>query len=157
MKISFQKEVDESVGERIWGTVAITVAISMLVIAALTGCKGTLAPGGAYNSGSTNTVIVKADYSFFVIDSAYRLAYSTIDAAFKFERDNRLLLWGKTKEIKKALDKIRPQAVDINRQYLLARAAYIRNPTPAKLTILNALMLEIQNLSNAVMAALPQQ
>ena len=157
MRKSFQKEMAESVGERIWGTVAITVAISMLVIAALTGCRGALAPGGAYHSGNTNTVILKADYSFFVIDSAYKLAYSTIDAAFKFEKDNRLLLWGKTKEIKKTLDKIRPQAVDVNGQYLLARAAYLRNPTPAKLTILSALMLEIQNLSNAVMAALPQQ
>lgn len=123
----------------------------------LLGCKGTLAPGGAYNTGSTNAVTIKVDYAFFVTDSAYNLAYSAIDAAFKFERDNRALLWGRTKQIKRELDRIRPQAVAANGKYLEARAVYLANPTPANLTILQALLAEIQRLTTTATAILPKQ
>ena len=120
------------------------------------GCKGTLAPGGSYNSGSTNVVIGKLDYAFFVTDSAYDLAYATIDAAFKFEKDNRELLWGRTRLIKRELDDIRPKAVAINGKYLTARAVYLSNPIPSNLTILQTVLAEMQRLATTTAAVLPK-
>ena len=131
----------------------LLLAISLLG----SGCKATLEPGGAYHSGSTNAVHTRVDMAFFVTDSAYDLAYSAIDAAFKFEKDNRALLWGRTKLIKRELDKLRPQAVEINRKYLAARAVYIASPTQAGLTDLQAILAEIQKLANAATAVLPSK
>jgi len=131
-------------------------AIALGFILIVSGCKGTLAPGGAYNSGSTNAVTIKTDMAFFVVDSAYDLAYATIDAAFKFEKDNRALLWGRSKTIKHELDRIRPQAVTINARYLSARAIYLSNPTSNNLTILQTILAEIQRLATSATAALPK-
>ncbi len=138
--------------------VAIASAvIGMVCILLMTfGCKATLAPGGAYNSGSTNVVAVKADMAFFVVDSAYDLAYATIDAAFKFEKDNRDMLWRQSRQIKQELDRMRPQAVVINGKYLTARAAYLANPLPENLTTLQAILAEIQKLSATATAVLPK-
>jgi hypothetical protein len=130
------------------------IALSFLL--AISGCKATLAPGGAYNSGSTNAVTIRTDMAFFVVDSAYDLAYATIDAAFRFEKDNRALLWGRSKSIKHSLDAIRPQAVAINAKYLGARAVYLSNPTPTNLTTLQTILAEIQRLAISATAVLPK-
>lgn len=127
-----------------------------LCLTVWSGCKSTLQEGGAYNSGSTNSVVVKADLAFFVVDSAYELAHATIDAAFTFEKNNRALLWDRSKSIKHELDAIRPQAVAINGKYLTARAAYLANPVPDNLTKLQAILVEIQRLATSTAAVLPK-
>lgn len=129
-------------------------AASLLALALLSlaipgiGCKSTLETGGAY--AQTNTL---PDLQFYQIDAAYDFAYSTIDAAFKFEKDNRQTLWKISPEIKHSLDKIRPQAVLADREYLAARAAYMANPTPAGLSVLQTALSKAQQLTAAAQAA----
>lgn len=131
---------------------AISLALLGALLAAPIGCKHpSLELGGAY--AATNTV---PDYAFFVADSAFDLAYSTIDAAFKFERDNRALLWKISPDIKHTLDQIRPQASVVTTQYLTVRAAYMANPVPANLTTLQTVLAKMQQLATAATAALPK-
>lgn len=124
-----------------------------------TGCnKSTLAPGGAYNpitvtAGVTNSA---PDLDLFIADSAYQVAYNTIDAAFTTEKNNRALLWKTSPSIKHTLDSIRPQALDANDRYLSARAAYITNPVPDNLQGVNKILAEIQQIAIAAQAALPK-
>jgi len=116
-----------------------------------------LAPGGAYAPVDANGNPIQApDMVFYNIDAAYDLAYSTVDAAFRFERDNRTLLWKVSPQIKHTLDSIRPQAVSANADYLRARAAYMANPTPAGLTALQTVLSKISQLATAAAAALPK-
>lgn len=117
-----------------------------------------LEPGGAYApvTGTGTNAVANPDYSFFVVDSAYNLAYSTIDAAFKFEHDNRQYLWGLSPQIKKTLDSIRPQAAAADSEYLTGRAAYLANPTPAGLSGLQAILAKVQQYASAISAALPK-
>jgi len=143
------------------------VAIAPIALSLWTGCKSTLAPGGAYAPGSfvvttdpsgasvTNFVpSAAADKAFFVVDSAYDIAYSAIDAVFTFERENRLALWNLSPDIKHTLDKIRPQAWDANVRYARARQQYISNPVPAGLSTLQSTLAELQNLAASVQAAI---
>jgi hypothetical protein len=94
--------------------------------------------------------------AFYTVDATYDLAYSTLDAAFKFERDNRALLWKASPTIKHTLDAVRPQAVQVNAEYLTARAAYIANPIPAGLSTLQSILAKVQQLSVTATAALPK-
>lgn len=141
-------------------------AIILVPAALVTGCKSTLAPGGSYAPGSfvvstdpsgvTTTNFVAdaiADKGFFAVDSSYDLAYSILDAAFVFEKENRLALWQLTPQIKHTLDSIRPKAWDANMRYAAARKAYQLNPTPGGLTTLQTILAELQNLTNAAQAA----
>lgn len=130
----------------------ILFVVLTLFLGVGTGCKNTnarLEPGGAYT-------VPAPDYAFYAIDASYDLAYSSIDAAFKFEYDNRAYLFGISPQIKHTLDSIRPQAADANKQYLLARAAYISNPTPAGLTGLQAILTKVQQFASAIAAILPK-
>jgi hypothetical protein len=137
------------------------VIVPMLLLVAvlgLAGCKGTLEQGGAYAPIGTNGVVTIApDYAFYVVDSGFDLAYSTVDGAFKFEADNRMLLWSISPNIKHTLDQLRPQAVTIRNEYAAARAAYMANPTPAGLTTLQAALAKAQQIAAAAMAVLPNQ
>src|SRR5262245_2666148 len=117
-------------------------ALLSLSVGLLAGCVGKrLEPGGAYAPGgfvvTTNTGGVgetnfmptaQADMAFYVADSSYDLAYSIIDGAFKFERDNRAALWRVSPSIKHTLDEIRPKALEIHKRWAAARQAYIANP-----------------------------
>lgn len=142
-------------------------ALTIAPIALWTGCKSTLAPGGAYAPGNfvvatdpsgvttTNfTATGVSDKAFFAVDSAYDFAYSTIDAAFTFERENRLALWKLSPDIKHTLDKIRLQAWDANVRYFRARQQYLSNPVPAGLSTLQSTLAELQNLAAAVQIAI---
>ena len=133
---------------------AIAIWVSLLVPA----CSTTkLEPGGAYAPAGTNGVAVVApDYAFFIADSSFDLAYSALDAAFTFERDNRALLWNVSHKIKHTLDQLRPQALTVRNQYIAARVAYIANPTPAGLSTLQTALAKIKQLSAAAQAALPK-
>lgn len=131
---------------------AILFAALTLLIGVGAGCRNPsakLEPGGAYT-------VPAPDYAFYTIDAAYDLAYSSINAAFKFEYDNRAYLFGVSPQIKHTLDSIRPQALDADKQYLAARAAYIANPTPAGLTGLQAILAKVQQFASAITAILPK-
>ena len=136
------------------------------LVLALSGCQSPkLESGGAYApaaavvsaDGSTNLVATASpDPAFFVVDSSFDLAYSVIDAAFTFERENRAMLWKLSPEIKHSLDKIRPTAVEVRDRYITARAAYMSNPTPAGLSTLQDTLSKLKALSSAAQSAMPQ-
>lgn len=131
--------------------------LSLLCLVALVACKATLAPGGAYAPTDTNGVaIFQPDMAFYTIDAAYDLAYSGVDAALKFERDNRLTLWKVSPQIKHTLDEIRPQAWSANVQYLKVRTGYIANPVPSGLNDLQSILAKMQQITSAAQAALPK-
>lgn len=145
------------------------IIISVLAAITLIACKSTLEQGGAYAPGTfviatndsgvvvTNFIAVAApNRAFYLADASYDLAYSAIDAAFEFERRNRDALWRLSPSIKRALDDLRPTAWDINVKWAKARQAYLLNPTPPGLTDLQRLLSELQNVSQAARAALPQ-
>jgi hypothetical protein len=135
-----------------------SLLLSLALVAGLgSSCKNSrLEVGGAYAPVTGSTTNAAANLAFFQADSAYDLAYSAIDAAFKFEKENRAMLWKISPGIKHALDKIRPEAVNINRKYLAARAAYMAYPTPAGLGDLQTMLGQLQQLSAAAVAVLPK-
>lgn len=129
-------------------------------------CNKKLAPGGAYapaqflvttNADLTTTTNVTAtaapDLAFFAADTAFSLAYATVDGAFKWERDNRAKLFALDPDIKHTLDKIRPQAWAVNQRWAAARQAYRQNPIPANLTTFQQIVAQVQALVPAVLAA----
>ena len=140
----------------------IVITVTMLVAIALMGCKsGKLELGGAYRPSTTNAAgqVVDAaapDYAFFVCDLAFSTAYSAVDAALTFEKNNRKLLWGVSPEIKHTLDKIRPVAWSAVQKYSRARRVYLTSPTPAGLSTLQNLLSEIQKIAASAQAALPK-
>lgn len=133
-----------------------------------TGCASNrLEPGGAYDpvtttiatnlSGQviTNTaVLYEPDIVFFQIDSAFDIAYSAVDGAFKFERDNRLLLWKISPDVKHSLDKARPVVLQVAREYAVARKAYQASPTPAGLSTLQLSLSKMQSVSASAQAVI---
>jgi hypothetical protein len=123
----------------------------LLCSLALVGCKTTLESGGPYAHAGQ-----QADMAFYAVDGAFDLAFSTIDAAFKFEKQNRAELWKLSPDIKHTLDKIRPEASKIVRQYLTARDAYKKHPTPAGLTDLQFTLATIQRLAASALATIPK-
>lgn len=130
---------------------ALLIATFAFTAAIPTGCKATLEEGGAYAP-----VGQAPDKAFYAVDAAYDLAYGAMDGAFKFEQQNRQLLWQISPEIKHALDKVRPQALVVARQYTAARKAYLANPTPSGLSTLQTTLSRLQQLSAAATAALPK-
>lgn len=142
---------------------AIVALLAIVAILAIGGCAGSnnrLQPGGVYAPVTTNEVgqviaTTQPDYAFFVIDSTFELAVSSIDTAFRIERDNRALLWKISPEIKHTLDGIRPQASAAKKRYAQARKVYKASPVPANLDVLRTALLKIQRLTATAAAALP--
>lgn len=129
----------------------VLIATFCLTACGPIGCKSTLEEGGAYAP-----VGQAPDKAFFATDAAFDLAYSAVDAAFNFEKANRQLLWQISPDIKHSLDKLRPQALLIAREYTTARKAYLSNPTPAGLTTLQTILGRMQQTSTAIQAVLPK-
>jgi hypothetical protein len=124
---------------------------------AFTGCKASLQTGGAYAPvDAAGAATVQPDMSFYVADAAYNLAYSVVDAAFKFEYDNRALLWKASPQIKHTLDGVRPQAVAANLEWAKARQVYMLNPVPANLSALQAILAKVQQLAQTATSVLPK-
>jgi hypothetical protein len=116
----------------------------LIGLACVPACKTTLEPGGAYAPlVGTN---VQSDVTFYAIESAFEVAYKSIDFVFKFEFDNRDLLFKVSPEIKRSLDAIRPKAVQIRDDYMLARIVYRANSTPANLDALQQVLQKLQQL-----------
>lgn len=131
--------------------------VAVVALLAGAGCKATLEQGGAYAPvDGSGAALIQPDYGFFIVDSAFDLAYSSIDAAFTFEYSNRVMLWRISPDIKHGLDSIRPQAVEIRNEYIKARAAYMANPVPAGLDQLQALLAKVQQLASTATALLPK-
>lgn len=140
-----------------------TIIIALVVAIAatfLSGCKTPqLEPGGAYSPAITNAagdvVLTTApETALYVTDAAYKFAYDTVYAVLKFERDNRVELARISPEIKKALDRVRPKVVDIERRWANARQLYKANPTPEGLTTIQSIIAEIQRLIPVAQAEL---
>lgn len=147
-------------------------AARLLLAALLVGCQSgaKLEPGGAYAPTNTPGGVPpgaapgggtggtpQGDYGFFVADASYQLAYSAIDAVFQFELDNRTNLFRLAPGIKHELDKIRPDALQVNNNYLAARDAYMAHPTPAGLNGLQTIVKKLEQLGAAAKALLPKQ
>jgi hypothetical protein len=140
------------------GKLIVGLLVALLVLGAmLTGCgKATLELGGAYAPTDTNGVAtVKADLAFFEIDSGFDLADSAVRAVMKFERNNRSMLWKVSPDIKHTLDGLRPQIVQVETEYALARKAYMANPVPASLDTLQEILAKAQQLNAAAQAVIP--
>jgi hypothetical protein len=106
---------------------------------------------------ATNMVPVRpADFKLYAADASFDLAYSSLDTAFKIERDNRALLWKVSPDIKHSLDAIRPKAVEAVKAYSLARTVYIANPVPDNENVLNTAIASIKTLADAALAVTSQ-
>ncbi len=124
------------------------VLIAVLALAVI-GCAGQLQQGGAYYpTGQVSNI------ALYKLDATYSFAYTTIDAAFTYEKNNRAVLWAVSPKIKHALDALRPQAVDIHKRWAIARSIYEANPVAGNLTTLQTILVEIQNISTAAQAAI---
>lgn len=152
MKIALQKISPYLVG----------MAVAILLVVG--GCNSPkLAPGGAY-SGSTLTTnaagvvttntISASEPELFIADSAYKLAYDTVDGILLFEFNNRVALLVQFPALKPSLDKVRPVILDVDRRWAAARQAYKANPTPAGLSTINTILAEIQKLIPTAQAAI---
>ena len=96
---------------------------------------------------------VAPDMGFYLCDSAFSLAYDTLETGFKYERDNRAALWKLSPNIKHTLDQIRPEAAQAVLMYSAARNVYKKNPTPTGLSLLQTILAKVQVLSSSVAAA----
>lgn len=134
------------------------IAVLALLAVGVIGCAmKKLEAGGAYAPvAADGTTQVAPDLGFYAVDSAFDIAYSAIDGAFKFERDNRALLWKVSPQIKHTLDQIRPQAWEAAQRYAAARKVYMANPVAANLSTLQEVLARVQAVSQAALAALPK-
>lgn len=116
------------------------------------GCVTNLEKGGPYNIEGR-----EPDRVFYAVDAAFDVAYSVVDGAFKFERENRVKLFKLEPKIKHALDEIRPEAASLVIQYTRARTFYLLTPTPAGLTELQSILAQVQKISAAALQAIPKE
>jgi hypothetical protein len=134
------------------GPILPLILCLLLPLGMLVGCgKTTLEPGGAYAQ-----INQQPDKPFLIVDGAFDLAYTAVDATFKWEQDNRAKLWKLSPDIKHTLDKIRPDALKAKNQYLAARAVYKKNPTPAGLSDLQLILATVQKISASASAVIPK-
>lgn len=128
----------------------ILMAVYIAISLASTGCGTKLAAGGAYNLNPTGTNGVDSslpDVGFYLADSSFDLAETTLDAAFKIEANNRVFLYQLNPGIKHGLDSIRKQSWSVIGDYTKARAKYIASHDPASLTDMQTANNQISTLS----------
>ena len=119
------------------------------------GCKTPrLEPGGAYSPTNSVGQVIYKDVGLAVADASYKFTYESALAVFRFERENRAEIWKLAPGVKRSLDKLRPNVVEVNRRWAIARQAYKVNPTPAGLTTLQTILAELQRLLPVVQAEL---
>ncbi len=126
------------------------------VTAFLIGCSSTkLEPGGAYAPVDVaGAYAIQPDLQFYQVDAAYKVAYTTVDTLFQFEKANREMLWRLSPNIKKTLDQIRPDAWKANVAYHEARKVYMANPVPTNLTQLQGILQKMQQISASAQAGM---
>jgi hypothetical protein len=128
------------------------LALALLI----TGCAHRLETGGAYSPTPVTGAEARPDYPFYVAEASYDLAYSAYNTAVTFEKRNAAFLWELNPNIKRELDKIRPDALTARDAYFKARKAYLAKPVPANLTQLETVLATFQQLSAAAAATLPK-
>lgn len=137
-----------------------TLGCIAALLITITACKTPrLEPGGAYTTTITNAagvVSTSGDLILYNTDSAFNLAYSTLDLAFKVERDNRDYFWKLSPAIKHTMDQLRVTAQKVVVDYAAARTAYLAAPSSAGMTGLQAVLAQIQQLVFAANAAVAQ-
>jgi hypothetical protein len=138
-------------------------AVFIVALLACTACnKATLQSGGPYTTSTTVLVgtnlitTTTQDLGLYNADSAFVLAYKTVDMIFTVEFNNRAYFWSISPSIKHAVDAVRVQAVKVRDDYISARAAYLANPTPLGLVGVQTAVAKIQQLVFAAQAALAQ-
>lgn len=143
--------------------IKLMAGIFMLALLTLTACnKATLAPGGPYTTSTTVLIgtnlitTTTQDLGLYNADSAFVLAYKTVDMIFTTELNNRAYFWNISPSIKHSVDAVRVVAVKVRDDYIAARAAYVANPTPLGLVGIQAVLAKMQQLVFAAQAALAQ-
>ena len=117
------------------------------------GCNtAKLQEGGVYAPTNAVGQVIYNDLGLALADATYKLTYTAILDIFKFERDNRKIIWDLSPEVKKSLDIARPQVVAINRRWAASRKVYRQNPTPSGLNDLQLIMAEINRILPVVQA-----
>lgn len=138
----------------------IKLILALLSLTILAACSS-LEKGGAYapavvitDTGgvSTTNAVSAADKAFYATDAAFAASYAVADAISLWERDNRLVLWKITPDIKHGLDAIRPTVATVVKNYGVARNAYKANPTPAGLDLLQTILAKMKQLEAAASA-----
>ena len=126
-------------------------ALSLAMVFGSMGCKtNELAAGGAYNqnpTGTNGTDSALPDVGFYLVDSAFDLGETTLDAALKIEANNRAFYFKLNPVIKHSLDSIRPQAWKAIGQYTAARADYTATHSTNSLAVMQAANNQISTLS----------
>jgi hypothetical protein len=114
----------------------LLITIAAAIVGFGFGCStDRLEVGGAYAPPGQ-----APDLILFQADSAFDLTFTATQAIFKFERDNRAMLWKISPDIKHSLDKARPVAFKCGKEYQKARATYLLNPTPAGMDTLKTVL-----------------
>ena len=132
-----------------WAAVAVMLAaVALLLSSCVTSER--LAPGGAYAASATQT----AQPELFTVDASFDLAVAALDTVFKYERDNRAVLWKLSPDIKHGLDQLRVQAVLVKKDYAVGRQAYLASPSPINLSALQAALAKLQGANAAALAIL---
>lgn len=135
-----------------WLASVMLVVAFTLTAAGPVGCASRLEPGGAYALEGQ-----APDKAFYAVEASFDLATSVVHTAFEFERSNRLMLWRISPDIKHGLDKLRPVAKQVVKEYGVAREAYLANPTPAGLSTMKTVLGRLQQTASAAQAVLPKE
>jgi hypothetical protein len=135
------------------------LSCTVLLCGAVIGCKSPkLELGGAYAPvGPDGVARIAPDVGFFAVEASFKLAHNAIRTVFDFEMENEAMLWRISPEIKRTLDKVRPQVNDAILVYARARDAYLASPTPAGLSNLEFALAKVKQLALAAEAAVPKQ
>jgi hypothetical protein len=120
----------------------------VLLAGCVTGAR--LETGGPYAESATQAAMPE----LFVLDSGFDLAYSALDAAFRYEKNNRAALWLISPDIKHSMDKLRLEAKRVVLDYAIARTAYKANPVSVNLDMVSAALAVLQNVNNAALAVI---
>lgn len=124
------------------------------------GCAGPqkLEPGGVYAPTNAAGEVVTNERALALADASYKFAYETALAAYRFERDNRELIWRLSPTIgarvKAALDDARATTWDIDQRWARARQAYRANPTPAGLSAVQTALAELERIIPVIQSQL---
>lgn len=120
----------------------ILIALLAVPLLFVGGCKATLEPGGAYAP-----VAGISDMPLCIADSSYKLVTQVLDAAFLYERKNQAALWAISPQIKHKMDELRVYNIQYQKDWAVARQAYLANKTPQNLTTMQGVVAKLQQLS----------
>jgi len=129
-------------------SLAITATLLLSGCGAINGDK--FEAGGAYAATETAPAMPE----LYTADSAFDLAYKALDLTFKYERDNRAVLWKISPKIKQKLDGYRSEASQVWMDYAVARQTYLTTPTTANLDAISVITGKLAKLNAAALAVI---